>query len=99
MLLALFLGVLAGTIAAVKQNSHTDHATMFLAMTGISVPNFVCDGAYTYFSICSHVRLVARRGLEWRSIKEHGASRYCFSTSTNCIYISFNTRQHGRSFT
>lgn len=41
MLLALFLGVLAGTIAAVKQNSHTDHATMFLAMTGISVPNFV----------------------------------------------------------
>jgi len=41
MLLALFFGVLAGTIAAVKQNSTTDHATMFLAMTGISIPNFV----------------------------------------------------------
>lgn len=41
MLLALIIGVLAGTIAAVKQNSHTDHATMFFAMTGISIPNFV----------------------------------------------------------
>ncbi len=41
MLLALFFGVLAGTVAAVKQNSHTDHFTMFFAMTGISIPNFV----------------------------------------------------------
>ncbi|NNM13754.1 MAG: oligopeptide ABC transporter permease OppB, partial [Gammaproteobacteria bacterium] len=41
MLLALFFGILAGTIAAVKQNSKTDHATMFFAMTGISIPNFV----------------------------------------------------------
>ena len=41
MVLALFFGVLAGTIAAVRQNTHTDHATMFLAMTGISIPNFV----------------------------------------------------------
>lgn len=41
MLLALFFGVLAGTVAAVKQNSRTDHMTMFFAMTGISIPNFV----------------------------------------------------------
>lgn len=41
MLLALIIGVLAGTLAAVKQNSKTDNATMFFAMTGISIPNFV----------------------------------------------------------
>lgn len=41
MFFALIFGVLAGTIAAIKQNSHTDHITMFFAMTGISVPNFV----------------------------------------------------------
>jgi len=41
MIMALIFGVLAGTIAALKQNTHTDHATMFFAMTGISIPNFV----------------------------------------------------------
>jgi len=41
MFLAVFFGILAGTIAAINQNSHTDHATMFFAMTGISIPNFV----------------------------------------------------------
>jgi oligopeptide transport system permease protein len=41
MVLALIFGILAGTVAAVRQNTHTDHATMFLAMTGISIPNFV----------------------------------------------------------
>jgi len=41
MLLALFIGVLAGTIAALRQNSSTDHAVMAVSMTGISIPNFV----------------------------------------------------------
>jgi oligopeptide transport system permease protein len=41
MLLALIVGVLAGTIAALRQNSATDHAVMAVSMTGISVPNFV----------------------------------------------------------
>jgi oligopeptide transport system permease protein len=41
MLLALFIGVLAGTVAAVRQNSWTDHAVMAVSMTGISIPNFV----------------------------------------------------------
>lgn len=40
-LLALFLGTLAGTLAALRQNRATDHGVMALAMTGISVPNFV----------------------------------------------------------
>lgn len=41
MLLALLLGISAGIIAALRQNSLTDHAVMAVAMTGISIPNFV----------------------------------------------------------
>ena len=40
-LLALVVGVTAGTIAAVKQNSRLDYGSMALAMLGISMPNFV----------------------------------------------------------
>lgn len=40
-LLALLLGVTVGTIAALKQNSRWDYASMALAMLGISIPNFV----------------------------------------------------------
>ena len=40
-LLALVVGITAGSIAAVKQNSIWDYASMALAMIGISVPNFV----------------------------------------------------------
>ncbi|NGX15632.1 oligopeptide ABC transporter permease OppB [Wenzhouxiangella sp. XN24] len=41
MLLALLVGISAGTIAALRQNSRTDHAVMAVSMTGISIPNFV----------------------------------------------------------
>ena len=41
MLLAVCIGVLAGTIAALRQNSLLDHAVMAVSMTGISIPNFV----------------------------------------------------------
>lgn len=40
-LLALLLGVLAGTVAALRQNSPADYAVMTAAMTGISIPTFV----------------------------------------------------------
>jgi oligopeptide transport system permease protein len=40
-LLALGVGLLAGTLAALKQNSRWDYASMGLAMLGISMPNFV----------------------------------------------------------
>jgi oligopeptide transport system permease protein len=40
-LLALIVGLTAGTLAALKQNSKTDYASMALAMLGISLPNFV----------------------------------------------------------
>lgn len=40
-LLALVVGITAGTLAALKQNSWLDYASMALAMLGISIPNFV----------------------------------------------------------
>jgi oligopeptide transport system permease protein len=40
-ILALVFGITAGSIAALKQNSKWDYASMALAMLGISVPNFV----------------------------------------------------------
>jgi oligopeptide transport system permease protein len=39
--LALLVGLFAGTLAALKQNSRLDYASMALAMLGISLPNFV----------------------------------------------------------
>jgi oligopeptide transport system permease protein len=41
MLLALVVGISIGTLAALKQNSRADYAVMAVAMTGISIPNFV----------------------------------------------------------
>lgn len=40
-LLSLVVGIIAGSIAALKQNSRWDYASMAVAMLGISVPNFV----------------------------------------------------------
>jgi oligopeptide transport system permease protein len=40
-LLALIVGLAAGTFAALKQNSKLDYGSMALAMLGISIPNFV----------------------------------------------------------
>jgi oligopeptide transport system permease protein len=40
-LLALVVGITAGTLAALGQNSRTDYASMAVAMIGISMPNFV----------------------------------------------------------
>ena len=40
-LLALVIGLTAGVIAALKQNSAFDYASMSIAMLGLSVPNFV----------------------------------------------------------
>ncbi len=41
MLLAIVVGVSAGTVAALRQNSIVDRVVMALAMTGISIPVFV----------------------------------------------------------
>ncbi len=41
MIVALLFGITAGSLAALRQNTRSDHAVMFLSMTGISIPNFV----------------------------------------------------------
>lgn len=41
MLVALLIGVAAGSVAALRQNTRVDYGVMTLAMTGISIPNFV----------------------------------------------------------
>ena len=41
LLLALFVGALLGTIAALRQNRTTDYTVMTFAMVGITIPNFV----------------------------------------------------------
>lgn len=40
-LLALVVGIAAGTLAALRQNSRLDYSSMAAAMVGISMPNFV----------------------------------------------------------
>jgi oligopeptide transport system permease protein len=40
-LLALAVGILSGTLAALRQNSRLDYSSMAVAMLGISLPNFV----------------------------------------------------------
>src|SRR5690606_6987344 len=40
-LIAVVIGVTAGSIAALRQNRPTDYAVMGASMTGISIPNFV----------------------------------------------------------
>jgi oligopeptide transport system permease protein len=44
-LLALLVGITAGTLSALRQNTRTDYASMAIAMLGISVPNFVLGPA------------------------------------------------------
>jgi oligopeptide transport system permease protein len=39
--LALVVGIVSGTIAALRQNSRLDYSSMAAAMVGISIPNFV----------------------------------------------------------
>jgi oligopeptide transport system permease protein len=41
MLLALLVGTLAGSLAALRQNRALDYGVMAVSMTGISIPNFV----------------------------------------------------------
>jgi oligopeptide transport system permease protein len=47
--LAVLLGVAAGTMAALRQNSMADYAVMSFAMIGIAIPNFVMAPLLTLF--------------------------------------------------
>lgn len=46
--LALLIGIPAGCIAALRQNSVFDYSAMAVALTGISIPNFVIASVLMY---------------------------------------------------
>src|SRR5699024_1221640 len=43
------IGILLGIIAAIKHNTILDYGTMFLAVLGLSIPNFVFAGLLQYW--------------------------------------------------
>ena len=46
---AFVLGVLLGTVAAIKRGSATDTICMFVALVGVSVPSFIVGSVLQYF--------------------------------------------------
>ncbi len=62
-ILALIIGLTAGIIAALKQNSAFDYGSMALAMLGLSVPNFVLGPILVlFFALGWHFLPPARWG-------------------------------------
>jgi oligopeptide transport system permease protein len=65
--LAVILGVTAGTIAALRQNTATDYAVMATAMSGITIPNFVVAPTLTLvFGLILRWTPVGGWGDSWR---------------------------------
>lgn len=68
MLLALLIGIPAGMLAALKQNQPLDHAVMAIAMTGITIPNFVMAPLLALvFGVFLHWLPVAGWDAGWKS--------------------------------
>jgi oligopeptide transport system permease protein len=75
MLLAMLLGIGAGTLAALRQNSMLDRALMTLAMTGISIPVFVIapDASATWTSRRGSARSSKSNSCASRRLQRSGA--------------------------
>ena len=84
-ILALILGLAAGILAALKQNSAVDYGSMSLAMLGLSVPNFVLGPILVLiFSLWLYWFPPARLG---------GASSYVLPVITlSAIYAAYIAR-------
>ncbi|QTR47256.1 oligopeptide ABC transporter permease OppB [Thiothrix litoralis] len=68
MLLALLVGIPAGMLAALHQNRPLDHAVMAVAMTGITIPNFVMAPLLALvFGVFLHWLPVAGWDAGWKS--------------------------------
>jgi oligopeptide transport system permease protein len=67
-LLALLIGGAVGILAALRQNSLIDHAVMAVAMTGITVPNFVMAPLMTLV-ISVYLRLLPAGGYGGGSLR------------------------------
>ncbi|MCS5946891.1 ABC transporter permease subunit [Klebsiella variicola subsp. variicola] len=62
------IGVAAGVIAALKQNTRWDYAVMGVAMTGVVIPSFVVAPLLVMI-FCHYPALAAGRRLERRALK------------------------------
>ncbi len=84
-LLALIVGLFAGIVAALKQNSFFDYFSMALAMLGLSVPNFVIGPILVlFFSL----------GLYWLPPARWGGPLYLIMPviTLSAIYMAYIAR-------
>jgi oligopeptide transport system permease protein len=66
--IAIFVGIPIGTIAALKQNTIIDYASLFLATAGISVPNFVM-GIFLIIILASWLHLISVVPKSWDTLR------------------------------
>jgi oligopeptide transport system permease protein len=66
--IAIFVGIPIGTIAALKQNTIIDYASLFLATAGISVPNFVM-AIFLIIILASWLHLISVVPKSWDTIR------------------------------
>lgn len=64
--LALLIGIPAGTLAALKQNSIVDYSSTFMAIVGVSIPNMVLGPLLIW---------IFALGLNWLPVSLWGAER------------------------
>lgn len=66
--IAIFVGIPIGTIAALKQNSIIDYASLFLATIGISVPSFVM-AIFLIIILASWLHLISVVPKSWDTLR------------------------------
>jgi oligopeptide transport system permease protein len=88
-LLALVVGITAGTLAALKQNSRVDYASMTFAMLGISMPNFVLGPALVFLFALSWYWLPPAR---WEGFGVHMVLPVLTLSAVYMAYIARLTR-------
>ena len=88
-LLALVVGITAGTIAALRQNSRVDYASMAVAMLGISMPNFVLGPTLVFIFALSWYWLPPAR---WEGFGSHMVLPVLTLSAVYMAYIARLTR-------
>src|SRR6478609_6265233 len=88
-LLALVVGITAGTLAALRQNSRVDYASMMIAMLGISMPNFVLGPSLVFLFALSWYWLPPAR---WEGFGVHMVLPVLTLSAVYMAYIARLTR-------
>ena len=96
MLLALVVGVTVGSLAALRQNTRTDYTVMAVAMTGISIPNFVVAPLLILLFAVSLGWLPAG-GLGDGQPQTPDPARHFAGTAADRVHCPAHARQHDRS--